>query len=74
MEKVETKYEVKVGDTIRNTVGILLFVRQIDNENKIIYLANSHNDINPYRLERVYENIKSGKWTHQPLRKYANWI
>lgn len=74
MQTTENQITLRVGDTIWNTVGLRLFVKHIDGSRKIAYLSNEHNEMNPYKVERIIENIMSGKWKHEPLRKYANWI
>lgn len=74
MDKAVSDLNLQVGDTVINTVGLQLFVKHIDRIKQIAYLFNIHNEMNPYKIERVLENIRSGKWSHQPAKKYANWI
>lgn len=69
-----TDIKLKAGDNIRNSVGILLLVKEVDDEKQIAYLVNLHNETNPYQISRVVENIMTGKWSYHPLKKYANWI
>lgn len=66
--------KLNIGDTIRNTVGIILVVKKINEPKGTATLVSFAGEPTDYNLHRLLENIASGKWTHEPRKKYANWI
>lgn len=65
---------LNIGDSVRNSVGILLVVSKLNEPQGTAMLTNMMGEVLPYNLHRLLENIASGKWSHIPKKKYANWI
>jgi hypothetical protein len=66
--------ELNIGDTIRNTVGLVLIVSKINEPVGTASLVSFTGETTNYNLHRLLQNIASGKWTIEPKKRYANWI
>ena len=63
---------IKVGDTLKNSVGLPLTIKSIADE--VLTCVNYCGEKFNYRIDWVLKKLRDGDWEHIKAKKYANWI